>query len=85
MAGRKKSRGSERKRRPEGELRQSQLITTYGPGSMVDLVDRAVVIGGLEHWGYGREGPGEPLDDASPLILTDPAVPAIPEARHDHP
>jgi Domain of unknown function (DUF1998) len=42
--------------RPEGQLRQSQLVTTYGPGAMVDLVDRAVVIGGLEHWGYGREG-----------------------------
>ncbi|MCB9591141.1 MAG: DUF1998 domain-containing protein [Sandaracinaceae bacterium] len=50
--------------RPEGQLRQSQLITTFGPGSMVDLVDRAVVIGGLEHWGYGRESEGEPLDDA---------------------
>jgi hypothetical protein len=42
--------------RPEGQLRQSQLVTTFGPGAMVDLVDRAVVIGGLEHWGYGREG-----------------------------
>ena len=64
MGAPKKSRGKKRVMRPEGELRQSQLITTYGPGSMVDLVDRAVVIGGLEHWGYGREGPGEPLDDA---------------------
>lgn len=49
--------------RPEGQLRQSQLITTFGPGAMVDLVDRAVVIGGLEHWGYGRDSEGEPLDD----------------------
>lgn len=62
MAAHKKSRS--KGPRPEGELRQSQLITTYGPGSMVDLVDRAVVIGGLEHWGYGYEGPGEALDDA---------------------
>src|SRR5664279_5716943 len=42
--------------RPEGNLRQSQLVTTFGPGSMVDLVDRAVVVGGLEHWGYSKEG-----------------------------
>src|SRR5690606_14098423 len=49
--------------RPEGQLRQSQLITTFGPGSMVDLVDRAVVIGGLEHWGYGKGNDGEALDD----------------------
>jgi len=42
--------------RPDGQIRQSQMITTFGPGSMVDLVDRAVVIGGLEHWGYGKNG-----------------------------
>ncbi len=39
--------------KPDGELRQSQMVTTFGPGAMVDLVDRAVVIGGLEHWGFG--------------------------------
>jgi hypothetical protein len=43
-------------KRADGQIRQSQMVTTYGPGAMVDLVDRAVVIGGLEHWGYGREG-----------------------------
>jgi hypothetical protein len=49
--------------RPEGQIRQSQLVTTFGPGAMVDLVDRAVVIGGLEHWGYGQKG-AVTLDDA---------------------
>ena len=49
--------------RPEGRLRQSQVVTTFGPGAMVDLVDRAIVIGGLEHWGYGKDG-FESLDDA---------------------
>ncbi len=63
MAGRRQKRDKKRMPRPEGQLRQSQLITTFGPGSMVDLVDRAVVIGGLEHWGYGRDDSGEPLDD----------------------
>lgn len=42
--------------RADGHIRQSQLVTTFGPGAMVDLVDRAVVIGGLEHWGYGQNG-----------------------------
>lgn len=60
----KQKKGKKKQARPEGQLRQSQLITTFGPGSMVDLVDRAVVIGGLEHWGYGKDGAGEPLDDA---------------------
>ncbi len=51
------------KKWPDGHIRQSQLITTFGPGSMVDLVDRAVIIGGLEHWGYGKASEGEVLDD----------------------
>ncbi|MBS1770560.1 MAG: DUF1998 domain-containing protein [Acidobacteria bacterium] len=33
-------------------LRQGQLITTYGPGSMVDLPDDAVIVAGLENWAY---------------------------------
>ena len=61
MATRKKTDGG-KVHRPDGQLRQSQLVTTFGPGAMVDLVDRAVVIGGLEHWGYGKNVPVT-LDD----------------------
>ncbi|MFO0610566.1 MAG: hypothetical protein U0324_45815 [Polyangiales bacterium] len=35
---------------PEGKIRRSQLITAYGPGAMVDLVEDAVVVGGLDFW-----------------------------------
>lgn len=49
--------------RPDGQVRLSQLATTFGPGSMVDLIDRAVVIGGLEHW-HWPDGKFESLDDA---------------------
>ena len=35
---------------PDGKIRRSQLITTYGPGAMVDLIEDAVVIGGLDFW-----------------------------------
>lgn len=35
---------------PTGELRQSQVLTTFGPGSMVDLPSHAVLIGGLDFW-----------------------------------
>ena len=38
--------------RPDGELRQSQMITTYGPGSLVDLVNDAILVPGLEYWSY---------------------------------
>ncbi len=55
MAGYKNTKGDAPKR-PDGQIRQSQMVTTFGPGSMVDLVDRSVVIGGLEHWGFGSEG-----------------------------
>jgi hypothetical protein len=46
---------------PEGKVRQSQAITTYGPGAMVDLVSDAVLMGGLEFWAMrGRKGFDEP-------------------------
>jgi hypothetical protein len=39
-----------------GEVRQSQVLSTYGPGSMVDLPNHAVLIGGLNHWqGYKNQ------------------------------
>ena len=64
MADGKKKQDRQHAAPPEGQLRQSQLVTTFGPGAMVDLVDRAVVIGGLEHWGYSRRGGYVALDDA---------------------
>jgi hypothetical protein len=35
-------------------LRQSQVLTTFGPGAMVDLPDRAVLIEGLQSWRFGK-------------------------------
>ena len=45
------------KARPQGQIRQSQIITTFGPGAMVDLPDHSVIIGGLELW----EGADKPV------------------------
>lgn len=39
---------------PTGAVRQSQVVTTFGPGAMVDLVNDAVLIGGLDFWSYDR-------------------------------
>lgn len=45
---------------PDGEVRESQVVTPYGPGAMVDLIDHAVLIGGLDFWSYdGRRKRGE--------------------------
>lgn len=32
------------------KIRQSQIITTFGPGALVDLPRRAVLVAGLDHW-----------------------------------
>lgn len=41
--------------RPHGQIRNSQVVTTFGPGSLVDLPTQSVIIGGLEHWTSGGE------------------------------
>lgn len=40
---------------PDGELRHSQLLTTFGPGAMVDLPEHSVVIAGLHYWKGDRQ------------------------------
>ena len=40
---------------PQGTIRRSQMVTTYGPGSMIDLVDQAALVGGLDFWSYSRK------------------------------
>jgi hypothetical protein len=34
----------------QGEIRMSQVVNTFGPGSMVDLPNYAVLIAGLDYW-----------------------------------
>ncbi len=41
---------------PHGQIRQSQVVTTFGPGAMIDLPDHSVIVAGLEHWwGYRNQ------------------------------
>ena len=47
-------------KRPAGEIRASQLITSYGPGAMADLERYSVLIGGLRFWSGGRTTISEP-------------------------
>ena len=39
------------------QLRSNQLITTFGPGAMVDLPRNSIIIGSLENWRYESEKP----------------------------
>lgn len=46
--------------RPEGEIRRSQMVGAYGPGALVDLLDHAVLIGGLDFWNLPASAPSIP-------------------------
>lgn len=46
--------------RPHGQIRQSQLLTSFGPGSMLDLPNHSVLIGGLDTWSTGGDEIIEP-------------------------
>lgn len=38
-------------------IRSSQVVTTFGPGVMIDFPEDAVILGGLDHWKYDyKEG-----------------------------
>ena len=36
--------------RTAGQLRRSQVITTYGPGALIDLPKHSAIVGGLDTW-----------------------------------
>ena len=36
--------------RAHGQIRQSQAVTTWGPGALLDLPGYAVIVGGLDTW-----------------------------------
>jgi hypothetical protein len=42
-------------KRPHGQIRRSQVVTTFGPGSLVDLPSHSVIVGGLDYWTKGEE------------------------------
>jgi hypothetical protein len=46
--------------RPHGQVRHSQVVTTFGPGSLLDLPTQSVIVGGLDHWAGVSEEVHEP-------------------------
>src|SRR5690606_20273662 len=40
---------------PDGHVRRSQMLTSAGPGALVDLVEHAVIVAGLDDWRYGDD------------------------------
>jgi hypothetical protein len=49
--------------RPHGQVRQSQVVTSYGPGAMIDLPNHAVIVGGLEGWGDPSRDGFQPIHE----------------------
>ena len=37
-------------RKAHGQVRRGQVITTYGPGALIDLPKHSAIVGGLETW-----------------------------------
>jgi hypothetical protein len=37
-------------RKSNGQIRRGQIITTYGPGALIDLPKHSAIVGGLETW-----------------------------------
>lgn len=65
----------QKSKRPPGQIRQSQVITTFGPGAMVDLPKHSVLIAGLDHWqGMGDEVIEPRLTDKLKFLLDLPAL-----------
>jgi hypothetical protein len=50
-------------------LRQSQLITTFGPGAMVDLPTRSVIIGGLDLWHMREKGSWQTIQEPRAVAI----------------
>jgi len=49
-----------RAKRPPGQIRQSQVVTTFGPGAMLDLPNHSVLVAGLDYWSTGGDEIQEP-------------------------
>ena len=61
--------------KPHGQMRRSQIITTFGPGAMLDLPDHSVLVGGLDFWSKGGEEILEPrLVEKLQDLLQTPAL-----------
>ena len=77
--------------RAPGQLRRSQVITTFGPGALIDLPNDSAIVGGLDTWGgeAGLERIDEPRLSAKLASMTgvpDPrlyAPPPEPEGWQD--
>src|SRR3954463_1993278 len=61
--------------KPHGQIRQSQIVTTFGPGAMLDLPNYSVLVAGLDEWSRGGDEGIEPrLVDKLQRLLDVPTL-----------
>jgi hypothetical protein len=75
-------------RRAHGQIRRGQVITTYGPGALIDLPRHSAIVGGLDTWPKvsDLEEISEPRLTRKLQIMTDVAGPRLyapPPAEND--
>lgn len=74
---------------PHGSLRRSQVVTTFGPGALMDLPTQGVLIAGLDHWGDPEKQGFTPVfedrltDKIAELLGRKPKLFMPPEASDD--
>lgn len=75
------------RKRAHGQIRPSQLISTFGPGAMMDLPNHSVIIGGLDSWSPLGDEIAEPrLAQKLSQILGLPAIQLrLPPPEQDDP
>ena len=56
-----------------GEVRISQIITTFGPGALIDLKDTSVIALGVDYWISELSNENNEINDKS-LIINDPRL-----------
>lgn len=61
-------------KRPQGQMRQSQIVTTFGPGAMLDLPNHSVLVAGLDFWTLGDEIAEPRLTDKLKRLLEVPSL-----------
>ena len=66
-------------------LRLSQIVGTFGPGAMVDLPDRSVMISGLDHWEMGGKGAFRLIEERRLVQLLEERLRGDPRIAQDKP
>lgn len=66
-------------------IRQSQVVGVFGPGAMLDLPERSVVVGGLDRWDMRAPGAFKPIEERRLSELLLQRLVDDPRWNKDHP